>query len=51
MGNDFNYGDAGKWYRNLDKLIKYANKVFCMHHHRLLYYPNLLALYRMDQLM
>uniref|UniRef100_A0A1X7VJH7 Alpha-mannosidase n=1 Tax=Amphimedon queenslandica TaxID=400682 RepID=A0A1X7VJH7_AMPQE len=26
MGNDFNYGDAGKWYRNLDKLIKYANE-------------------------
>lgn len=22
MGEDFHYQDAGKWYRNLDKLIK-----------------------------
>uniref|UniRef100_A0A1A9W6T1 Alpha-mannosidase n=1 Tax=Glossina brevipalpis TaxID=37001 RepID=A0A1A9W6T1_9MUSC len=25
MGEDFNYQHAGMWYKNLDKLIKYAN--------------------------
>ncbi|KAL4702843.1 hypothetical protein ACJJTC_009308 [Scirpophaga incertulas] len=26
MGGDFTYQDAGMWYKNLDKLIKYGNK-------------------------
>jgi hypothetical protein len=25
MGSDFQYENANKWYKNLDKLIKYVN--------------------------
>ena len=28
MGDDFNYQNAGMWFKNLDKLINYVNKVF-----------------------
>ena len=27
MGSDFQYSNAHRWYKNLDKLIKYVNKV------------------------
>ena len=27
MGEDFQYGNAVKWFKNLDKLIHYVNKV------------------------
>lgn len=27
MGSDFQYGNALKWYKNLDKLIRYVNQV------------------------
>jgi len=27
MGEDFNYQNALKWFKNLDKLIEYVNKV------------------------
>ena len=27
MGEDFQYENAHRWYKNLDKLIKYVNKV------------------------
>ena len=27
MGADFNYGNARMWFKNLDKLIHYVNKV------------------------
>ena len=28
MGEDFNYESAREWYKNLDKLIHYTNKLF-----------------------
>ena len=27
MGSDFQYEDAREWFKNLDKLINYVNKV------------------------
>jgi lysosomal alpha-mannosidase len=29
MGDDFNYQNAEMWFKNLDKLINYVNKVYC----------------------
>ena len=28
MGDDFNYENAGEWFKNLDKLIHYTNQMF-----------------------
>jgi hypothetical protein len=28
MGDDFNYQNAEMWFKNLDKLINYVNKVY-----------------------
>lgn len=31
MGSDFQYENANLWYKNLDKLIHYVNKVYPIH--------------------
>ncbi len=31
MGSDFQYENANKWYKNLDKLIKYVNAQVIIH--------------------
>lgn len=30
MGSDFQFENARRWFKNLDKLIKYVNEVGCM---------------------
>lgn len=37
MGEDFHYQNAHTWYKNLDKLIKYINKVYLSSNIRLFY--------------